>query len=326
MSAGPFRERRRLPRLRAPEPAALAERFFDPGLPFVIEGFHHLGHLARWMGLLESSRAVVPCVVARDLNVAKISDADRPPIARAAELPEVREFSVDLPLAEAWARIRRPDRHQPLLVRGECLYVIEGLVPEDCPFPPQRDSTALAARLYSDPRTPLVIVNMPGMINRNHAHVHEVLLHQVHGRKKVRLFSPADGSRLYANADRRSQVPDFDRVDLGRFPQVAETTAHETVLEPGDVIFLPSYWWHEIRVDEPAVSVAYTIEAGAWARRMFALHHALAEALAPLETGDAEATGRGAGAAALVTATTAALLGEEGLAPTVAALRYEYTD
>jgi len=326
MSRSAFREVRAVPRLSEPTPDELQERHFDPGLPCVIEAVHQPDDLARWMGLLERSAAPMPCVVARSRNIAKISDADRPPVERAADHPEAGEFFVELSLSEAWGRIARADEYRPILQAGECVYVIEGRVPADCRFPPRLPDSPLAAKLYSDPRTPFVVVNMPGMINRNHAHVHEVLLHQVHERKRARLFSPADTPHLYLNADRRSEVPDFDRVDLERFPHVARAVAWEAVMEPGDVLFIPSYWWHEIRVDEPAVSVGFDIKTGAWAQRTFALHHAVADALRAVAPNGEEGADRGTGVASIVLSSVAALLSEATAEEAAAALRYEYMD
>lgn len=324
MSDGVFREVRPVPRLRDPEPEELQARYFDPGLPCVIEAVHADEEIASWMTALASHQAPMPCVVARSRNIAKISDADRPPIERLAEHPEANEYFVELPLAEAWGRIARATEYRPLVTEGESVYVIEGRVPADCPFPPRVPDTPLSAKLYSDRRTPFLVVNMPGMINRNHTHVHEVLLHQVHERKKARLFSPADTANLYLNADRRSDVPDFDHVDLERYPLVARATAFETVLEPGDVLFIPSYWWHEIRVDEPAVSVGFDIKAGAWAHRTFALHHALADALLAVAPAGEESAARALGVASIVLPTAATLLAEVDALEIAAALRYEF--
>jgi len=324
MSDSVFREVLPVPRLHEPEPERLQSEYFDPGLPCVIEAVHASEDLATWMTGLERNRAPMPCVVARSRNIAKISDADRPPIEQLAEHPDANEYFVELPLAEAWGRIARATEYRPLLTEGESVYVIEGRVPADCRFPPRVPDTPLAAKLYADRRTPFLVVNMPGMINRNHAHVHEVLLHQVHERKKARLFSPVDTAHLYLNADRRSDVPDFDHVDLARYPMVARATAFEAVLEPGDVLFIPSYWWHEIRVDEPAVSVGFDIQAGAWARRMFALHHALADALVAAAPAGDEGAERGLGVASIVLPTVAALLAEATSEEIASALRYEY--
>ena len=34
--------------------------------------------------------------------------------------------------------------------------------------------------------------------------------------------------------------------DLGRFPRFAGATGYEVTLRPGDCLFLPRMWWHEI--------------------------------------------------------------------------------
>ena len=35
-------------------------------------------------------------------------------------------------------------------------------------------------------------------------------------------------------------------MDLARFPRVADVQIHEATLNPGDSLFLPSYWFHYI--------------------------------------------------------------------------------
>ena len=41
---------------------------------------------------------------------------------------------------------------------------------------------------------------------------------------------------------------DFDNPDYDRFPRFAEAerNALGVVLEPGDVIYIPNMWWHQV--------------------------------------------------------------------------------
>jgi len=46
------------------------------------------------------------------------------------------------------------------------------------------------------------------------------------------------------------------------FPRLAHARGREVVLQPGDVLFLPAYWWHEVTTlpvppGELAVSVSF---------------------------------------------------------------------
>jgi hypothetical protein len=86
------------------------------------------------------------------------------------------------------------------------------------------------------------------------AHYHpyqHALICQVHGLKRVLLHPPGDSPFLYpyplGNGPmfHASQV-DFLAPDLGRFPKLARTHPIETILEPGDALFIPIHWWHSV--------------------------------------------------------------------------------
>ena len=71
------------------------------------------------------------------------------------------------------------------------------------------------------------------------------LLVQVTGRKRVVLFSPRDAGNLYLSGD-KSEVLDIDYPDLETYPQFAQATRHQCFLEPGDVLFIPALWFHNV--------------------------------------------------------------------------------
>ncbi len=71
------------------------------------------------------------------------------------------------------------------------------------------------------------------------------LLVQVTGRKKVVLFSPREATNLYLLSD-KSQVLDIDNPDLSAHPRFASAQRHECHLEPGDVLFIPALWFHNV--------------------------------------------------------------------------------
>ena len=87
------------------------------------------------------------------------------------------------------------------------------------------------------------------------SHLHQDFLHshaylaQIAGRKKCTLFSPEDSAALY-NGD-----VDPDRPALDRFPLFRNATAFECVLEPGEMLFMPSLWWHHVIALESSITV-----------------------------------------------------------------------
>jgi hypothetical protein len=77
---------------------------------------------------------------------------------------------------------------------------------------------------------------------------------QLHGNKKVVLFAPAQTKNLYPFPIRRKGIaPWFSRVyidqpDYAAYPRMREALAHkiEVTLAPGEVLFIPANWWHEV--------------------------------------------------------------------------------
>lgn len=85
-----------------------------------------------------------------------------------------------------------------------------------------------------------------------------MLLHtQITGRKRWRLISPLETPRLY-NFDNVFSPIDIDKPDLNRYPRFKEVKVLETVLEPGDTIFLPLAWWHQVTSLEVSLSFSFT--------------------------------------------------------------------
>jgi hypothetical protein len=128
------------------------------------------------------------------------------------------------------------------------------------------------AALADDVRTPEVCRRVPrpkrnlwfakrGTVTRLHFDLPHNLFAQVYGRKRFILFAPAESSRLYRHPW-TSSVPhvaraDPERADDARFPLFREAHGWHCELEPGDVLFIPSRWWHHARAIEHCISVNF---------------------------------------------------------------------
>jgi lysine-specific demethylase 8 len=71
---------------------------------------------------------------------------------------------------------------------------------------------------------------------------------QVRGTKRVLLFSPNEDLYPFNGIDSEG-APNFSEVDIlapdeGRFPLFCSARCLEAVLEEGDILFIPSYWYH----------------------------------------------------------------------------------
>ena len=70
-----------------------------------------------------------------------------------------------------------------------------------------------------------------------------------------RLYLQGDKSRVSSSTITASlkpvtvyhvQVVDIDHPDSGQFPLFASAERYETDLEPGDVLFIPALWFHNM--------------------------------------------------------------------------------
>jgi histone arginine demethylase JMJD6 len=88
------------------------------------------------------------------------------------------------------------------------------------------------------------------ILHRDYLHSHAYLA-QIRGRKQCTLFSPDDSGALYDGEI------DLDHPDIGKFPLFRHATAFECTLEPGEMLFIPSEWWHHVVAIEKSITVNY---------------------------------------------------------------------
>lgn len=81
----------------------------------------------------------------------------------------------------------------------------------------------------------------------------------VAGRRRFTLFPTDQVANLYVGpidftlAGQPSSLADIEAPDFDRFPRLAEAFDHALVaeLDPGDVLYIPSLWWHAVHGLEP---------------------------------------------------------------------------
>ncbi len=83
---------------------------------------------------------------------------------------------------------------------------------------------------------------------------------QVVGRKRWRLISPLETPRLYNHYQVFSPI-DLDRPDFTRYPRFRDVTVLDVVVEPGETIFLPLGWWHQVTALDVSLSFSYSCVA-----------------------------------------------------------------
>lgn len=111
----------------------------------------------------------------------------------------------------------------------------------------------------------LLLVGMEGVITPVHYDEQQNFFAQIHGYKRFLLFEPGMFPCLYPYPvyhphDRQSQV-DFDNPDFEKFPKLPELRGQQAILAPGDVLYLPVYWWHQV---ESVPERGMTISVNFW--------------------------------------------------------------
>lgn len=135
--------------------------------------------------------------------------------------------------------------------------------------------------------TPIVFI---GRRTYSQLHYHpddEAIATMVHGRKRFILYSPSDTANLYpmpwfspgynfSSVDHRS----IEMISREKYPLYAKARPIEVVLEAGDLLYIPNFWWHVVHGDDPCILVTYFWGSKApawkfprqgprsWARRM----------------------------------------------------------
>jgi len=87
------------------------------------------------------------------------------------------------------------------------------------------------------------------------------LFGQVFGRKRFLIYSPKHLEEMYplpvdAPFSHVSPV-NAENPDFLAHPRFEEAQCHEVVLAPGDVLFLPPFWWHCVRSLDVSISVNF---------------------------------------------------------------------
>jgi histone arginine demethylase JMJD6 len=98
------------------------------------------------------------------------------------------------------------------------------------------------------------------VVHYDGAGTHAFLM-QVYGRKQFILYSPEQEPFLYPSPEKKnlSLINSVDKPDLERFPLFTKAVATTFVLEPGELLFVPSHWWHTTKMLTPSISISANV-------------------------------------------------------------------
>jgi hypothetical protein len=86
-------------------------------------------------------------------------------------------------------------------------------------------------------------------------------LMQIYGEKKFILYGPDQEQYMYGEPDNAnlSQVRDVEHPDLAKFPLFAKAQPTTFILRPGELVFIPSKWWHTTTMLSPSISISVNV-------------------------------------------------------------------
>lgn len=83
-----------------------------------------------------------------------------------------------------------------------------------------------------------------------------VFLNQIHGRKRVVLFPPQESKSIYQHPFTVASYIDVNNPDYKKFPALQKVQGYETMLHPGETVFMPSGYWHYIEYTDGGYSMS----------------------------------------------------------------------
>lgn len=128
-------------------------------------------------------------------------------------------------------------------------------------FPPQIRKEYHVPAYCADGRflTSRLFISPAGMRSTMHQDLPENIYVMVKGVKRIILFAPGDPvyhysrfSKLLNHAQADPEHPDYER-----FPKFRNAQPYITDLRAGEVLFIPTFWWHHIRHLEASVSINF---------------------------------------------------------------------
>ena len=115
----------------------------------------------------------------------------------------------------------------------------------------------------TEPRFSGIWVGSPGATTPLHHDAWPGLLFQTHGVKRVALYRPADRTNLsfclpLRGEGRWSELPGrSDDASSADFPLLAHTQRYVGELHPGEALYIPPFWAHEMEAVEANISVPF---------------------------------------------------------------------
>jgi Family of unknown function (DUF6065)/Cupin-like domain len=99
-----------------------------------------------------------------------------------------------------------------------------------------------------------------GTVTSLHHDLTNNFIAQLVGRKRLKVVPAADIGKLYNHQHVFSEIHDLEdpALDRSQFPLLADARIYDVTLSPGEIIFIPLGWWHQVKSLDFSVTITYT--------------------------------------------------------------------
>jgi hypothetical protein len=99
-----------------------------------------------------------------------------------------------------------------------------------------------------------------GTVTSLHHDLTNNFIAQITGRKRIKIAPAADVGKIYNQQHVFSEIQDLDdpSIDLNRHPRLAALRLYDVLLEPGEILFMPLGWWHQVKSVDFSVTITFT--------------------------------------------------------------------
>ena len=164
-----------------------------------------------------------------------------------------------------------PDAHAPNLTNLPNAVHLPELLPEISPLPDVlqphwAERTFLHPRIRREMQRGSMLELYIGGPGGNFPVLHwdglstHAFLMQIAGVKQYWVWPPDDSPHLYpGEAPNISPIRDIEHPDLALYPNFPRARATTFTLHPGELLFVPSRWWHTARIRSPSITVSTNV-------------------------------------------------------------------
>jgi hypothetical protein len=246
-----------IPRIRAPSYEEFVGRYLYPHQPVVIEGA-----IDQWRALRDWS----PDFFQREFPDVEVSIVPRS--GGNSEKFNMRELIDRVHLST--------EENQAPYLRNEVVALkFPRLLSDFAPLPSYAAPNWLSERYLLKPlqrefnRGALMELFIGGKgagfprLHYDYLGTHAFLI-QIYGEKRVIFFAPDQTRYLYPDpaGGTYSLIQDPTQADLAQFPLFPHAQLMETTLGPGDMLLVPTMWWHTTKMSGPSISLSFNLLNG----------------------------------------------------------------